>query len=166
LAKNEGLAGLRTLRVVHGNASGWTRAAPSLPGLRVLELESCGLTPADLKNLARSDCWGRLEMLGICISPLAQEGAAVFAAHPPARLSALDLSWCRLGPEGVQALAKSGGFRLRVLKLRHNAVKGVGLLPLVDAPCALGLEWLDVRGNTIDPRSLDALKKRFARLLY
>lgn len=160
LARGASLGALRSLVLRGAPAGPWCRAAPSLPRLELLGLEHCNLTPEDLRALARSQVWPRLQTLDLAMNPLAAEGAETLAAAPPGALRGLDLSWCRLGPSGLRALA-AGGLGPRILKLRHDGLSGAALDALLDAPLATNLEWLDVRGNEVGPATLQKLAARW-----
>ena len=165
LARAEALPALRSLRLRYANAAQWVRCNPALPRLELLELEKCELKHADVKKLSRAPAWQKLQTLGVQLTPLFAEGAAVIADAPPPALRALDLSWCNLGPPGLLALTRSEALKLEVLKLRHSSLTGPALAQLIDAPCVEKLQWLDLRGNVVDARTLAELRARFPRLL-
>jgi uncharacterized protein (TIGR02996 family) len=165
LARADLLPSLRSLQLHHANAAQWIRANPALPKLEVLGLQSCALKLEDIKRLTRTPVWQTLDTVAVQLMPLFAEGAATIAAAPPARLRALDLSWCKLGPTGLRALTESSALKLEVLKLRHNSLSPAAAALLIEAPSMQGLEWLDVRGNALDAKTVAALKSRFPNVL-
>jgi hypothetical protein len=79
---------------------------------------------------------------------------------PWGRLRVLDLTGQRLGPAGVEEIARQPeAAHLRWLALAHNGI-GSAVDELIDAK-HLNLYYLDVRGNGLDPEAFDALRKRF-----
>jgi uncharacterized protein (TIGR02996 family) len=155
-----GLLGLRELGLFNVRAGAWAQTRPELSALDVLSLVNASLKPGDLKALARAPFWRRLQGLELVMNTLGPEGAEVFAATPQPSLRALDLSWSKLGADGLRALAQSA-LDLRILKLRQDNLDGSALLPLLEAVCTRQLQWLDVRGNAIDAPTLARLKERF-----
>lgn len=165
LSRADLLPALRSLRLHHANAAQWIRNDPALPKLELLGLENCELRHEDLKRLTRAPVWQRLDTVGVLLTPLFAEGAGVIAASAPARLRALELSWCKLGPAGLRALAQSEALHLEVLKLRHDSLSSAAVTQLIDAPSMQKLQWLDVRGNTLDAKTVTELKARFPHVL-
>jgi uncharacterized protein (TIGR02996 family) len=79
---------------------------------------------------------------------------------PWGRLRVLDLTGQRIGPQGVEEIARQPEARhLRWLGLGHNGI-GSGVLELIEA-AHLNLYYLDVRGNGLDRDTFAALRKRF-----
>jgi hypothetical protein len=164
LARADLLPSLRSLRIHHANAAQWIRNKPALPKLELLWMEGCALQHEDIKRLTRTPVWQRLDNVALR-NALFLEGAAAIAASPPPRLRALDLSWCKLGPGGLLALARSETLQPMSLQVRQNSLSGPAAAQLIDAPSMQRLEWLDVRGNKLDAKTVAELRARFSNVL-
>lgn len=122
-----------------------------LPGLRKLNVSSCGATLAGLQQLLRGDLSG-LRWLGLGWNDLPPAaGSALARADSLNNLTVLELHNTALGDAGLAAIARSPLLpRLRELSLCNCAVTADGLRAFDDAPAALSLEVLELAGGDGD----------------
>jgi uncharacterized protein (TIGR02996 family) len=126
------------------------------PGLRTLDLSSCGLAAA-IRVLAESSLAGGLEALDLAHNRLGDAGVQALAESPHmGGLRRLNLSANQVGPAGTRALANAKSMSgLASLHLRTNRL-GNGLADLAGAPGLRGLTALRVSNNNIGPAAVAA----------
>jgi uncharacterized protein (TIGR02996 family) len=122
------------------------------PGLRTLDLSSCGLDAAAIRLMAESSLAHGLETLDLAHNRLGDAGVQALAESPHlGGLRRLNLNANQVGRAGVRAVANArslGG--LASLHLRTNRL-GDGLADLAGAPGLGGLTALRVSNNHIKP---------------
>jgi hypothetical protein len=154
---------LRRLRVYTRFVGGDLCAAaiaqnPSLTGLVELSLGSsvdtedqlsCGAGLDGLKALAASPCFEGLRVLGLYRCAIFAAGLRLITERAGAtRWEALDLSFCGLKDEDVQALALSPNMAgLRELRLNHSGLTDMAARVLATSPSMSWLRVLDLRYN-------------------
>ncbi len=118
----------------------------------------------DVAALSRCDELDRLLSLDLRYREVCSEGVALLARAPLMTcLRRLDLGFNRVDDEGAVALAEAA-CPLTDLDLRYNRVGTEGLIALLDSPVFERVERLELEGNNLDDRAVDALVLRAGRL--
>jgi uncharacterized protein (TIGR02996 family) len=109
-----------------------------------------------LPMLADADLTG-LRRLAVK-APIGDPGAAFLAATPLANLSALDISACDVGPDGLRLIANSAHLRQLVsLTAFRNRFGCDGIAALATSPLAEQLRVLELQNTGLGDRGVTAL---------
>jgi uncharacterized protein (TIGR02996 family) len=160
-------------------------ARPLPAQVTALELSAGTLAPADLAALGQSawttqlvalaacfnrlddaavralfrGAWPKLSRLNLSVNRLGPESLGILAHHaPPLPLESLSVSLNKTGDLGLQFLGHAPFAKsLRELDVSTTGVTAAGLLRLAASPLAATLERLGLRGNPLGDRSEQAL---------
>jgi uncharacterized protein (TIGR02996 family) len=135
--------------------------------LTELTLANCGIGPGGVEDLAASPGLASLAVLDLSGNSLGTTGAEALARSPHlAALSTLLLFQCELGDAGLEALARSPRLRPASLDLQSNGIGPQGLEALARSALADNLAFLQVEDNPIGDQGLMALLEspRLSRL--
>ncbi len=153
------------------------------PTLRIANPQPERLTPLQCKRLLNSENFAHVRSLRVLASavedgilalmpdadlgglrwltlkaPLSDTAAAFLAAAPLVNLSALDVSDCDIGPDGMRLLANSPHLRELVsLTAFRNRFGCDGLTALARSPLAERLNVLEIQNTRIGDRGIAAL---------
>ncbi len=135
--------------------------APSLAGLKLLDLYGSNLGPGGVRAIVTStQLAGLTDLILGDNEGIGNAGARVLAG-PESRLSALarlHLSYTMLTDAGARALAASPHLAgLRILDVGHNQIGSAGARALADSPHLKGLVYLGLRHNPLGRAARKAL---------
>ena len=159
------LTGLTALRVASvglyaaaGLRASELAATPVLPRLTLLDLGGFP-DPQCLSELLQSPALARLTSLGLAGCRLGRDGVEALAWSPHlSRLTALDLTRNAVEARGLELLASSEHLAgITALRLGHNAVRDTGVKALAASSVITRLTLLDLRHNDIGGPGLQAL---------
>jgi len=130
-------------------------APATMPRLTQFGIDSGKTGTAGVAALVRLPFFPQLRELSLSYGALTDAAVGKFAAAPSSGFTSLDLSYNRLGPKGVAALASSPhATSLRRLNLVANKVTAEGMRHLARLSA---LEHLDLSGGQIGDEGLAAL---------
>lgn len=138
---------------------------PSLGRLAGLSLSGCSLGTEHLEVMAHSPHLGSLRKLLLGGNGFGPNGVEALAdAHHWERLELLDLSSNLLRNDAIIPLASSPHFpSLTTLFLSQNQIRETGARALAKSRYLQRLSYLDMRGNPLTRRAMDALRSRFGK---
>lgn len=140
------------LRILGGDHVPWPlKSAPALwPLAGVLSLRDRRIKVADLATFLASPLMDGIEGLDLSYNKLGVDGVeALITSGRLRQLRYLDLSCCMIGDAGAMALAGSPDLAsVTRLALRNNKIKSKGAKAFFRSPHLRGLTWLDYARNS------------------
>jgi uncharacterized protein (TIGR02996 family) len=135
------------------------------PGLRMLELSSLTLDPAEAQALVACPAVRKLWYLTLrCVGLTSSRLEALLRGPGFDELAFLDLPINRLDAKAARTIANWSSTALQWLDLSNNPLTANGLAALADSPHLAGLKYLQVSGKPTTA-GFKKLKKRFGKAL-
>lgn len=131
---------------------------PLPPQITVLDLNASGCGPAELESLARGEWSQQITDLSLCFNQLTDPAVQALLRGRWPRLTRLNLSVNRLGPESLRLLTQDSALLLlEYLSVSVNQVGDLGLQFLCNAPLARTLRELDLGSTGVTGEGLARL---------
>jgi uncharacterized protein (TIGR02996 family) len=164
LARGSELQRLASFSIGLANVSEWALARPDLPALKYLQLGECSLSDEAIRALVTSPSWLGIRELQLHFTYRGAQTNLGLCSQLPPTLEALQLSHTPIDVATLEAIARAPR-GLKILRLRSSSLRDAAALPLLQAPWADTIEWLDLRHNWLDAASVRKLRERFGRRL-